>query len=68
MILIELTENETTFGKLIQRENVVKLMEAACDLQNTQNQGYALAVLTHIIKEYPDYERSIEKVQAAEFQ
>lgn len=68
MILVELTENETTFGKLIQRENVVKLMEAACDLQNTQNQSYALAVLTHIIKEYPDYERSIDKVHAAEFQ
>ena len=58
-VLTELTENEITFGKLIQRDNVVRLIEAACDLQNKQNQGYALSVLANIIKEYPDYERSL---------
>jgi len=33
-ILTELCENEITFGKVIQRDNMMKLIEAACDLHN----------------------------------
>jgi hypothetical protein len=33
-ILTELCENEITFGKIIQKENIMRLVEAACDLQN----------------------------------
>lgn len=67
-ILTELTESEITFAKLIQRENIVKLTDAACDIHNVQNQSYALSVLSHIIKEYPDYEKQISQAQALEFQ
>lgn len=66
-ILTELCENEITFSKLIQKENVLKLTEAACDLHNTLCQAYALSVLSNIIKEYPDFERSINHNQAVEF-
>ena len=45
----------------------MKLIEASCDLGNTLCQGYALSVLANIIKEYPDYERSIGQAQANEF-
>jgi hypothetical protein len=34
-ILTELCENETTFAKIIQKENIHRLVEAACDLHNT---------------------------------
>lgn len=57
-ILTDLTEHNVTFSKLIQRDNVIRLMEAACDITNS-NQSYALSVLASIIKEYPDFERSI---------
>ena len=33
-ILTELCENEITFGKIIQKDNIMRLVEAACDLQN----------------------------------
>lgn len=45
----------------------MKLVEAACDLNNHLGQSYALAVLSHVIKEYPDFERSITQAQATEF-
>jgi hypothetical protein len=67
-ILTELCENEVTFAKLIQKENIHRLVEAACDLHNSMGQSYALAVLAHVIKEYPDFERSISQAQATEFQ
>ena len=66
-ILSEMTEQAVTFTKLIQREVVVKLIEASCDIMNA-NQGYALAVLASIIKEYPDFERSLQQAQQTEFQ
>ncbi len=66
-ILTELCENEITFAKIIQKENVMKLVEAACDLNNHLGQSYALAVLSHVIKEYPDFERSLSQAQATEF-
>ena len=58
-ILTELCENEITFAKIIQKDNSLRLVEAACDLNNHLGQSYALAVLTTVIKEYPDFERSI---------
>jgi hypothetical protein len=58
-ILTELCENEVTFSKIIQKDNIHRLVEAACDLHNITGQSYALAVLAHVIKEYPDFERSI---------
>lgn len=63
-IMTELTENEITFAKLIQRDNMVRLMVAASDIYNSLGQSYAMAVLAHIVKEYPDYERSISQSQA----
>lgn len=45
-ILSELTENEGTFAELIKRDNMVNLMEAACDLHNHLGQSYALSVLS----------------------
>jgi hypothetical protein len=65
-ILTDLTEHNVTFSKLIQRDNVIRLMEAACDITNV-NQSYALSVLASVIKEYPDFERSITQAQATEF-
>jgi hypothetical protein len=58
LILTELCDNEVAFGKLIIKENIVKLIEASCDIGNV-NQAYALAVLTYIIKEYPENERHL---------
>jgi len=59
LILTELTtENEMTFLKLIQKNNIIRLMEASCDIMNP-NQGYALSVLASVIKEYPEYDRDI---------
>lgn len=66
-ILTELCENEITFAKIIQKDNILRLVEAACDLHNHLGQSYALAVLTTVIKEYPDFERSISQAQATEF-
>ena len=68
LILTELTtENEMTFLKLIQKNNIIRLMEASCDIMNP-NQGYALSVLASVIKEYPEYDRDISPAQATEFQ
>lgn len=67
LVLTEICDNEVAFAKLIAKENIVKLIEAACDIGNV-NQSYALAVLTYIIKEYPENERHIPQAQAQEFQ
>lgn len=67
LVLTEVCDNETSFTKLIIKENIVKLIEAACDICNV-NQSYALAVLTYIIKEYPENEKYISNAQAQEFQ
>lgn len=66
-ILAELADNESTFGKLVQKENMSLLIKAATDTRNT-NQGYALNILTTLIKEFPDYERQIGAGLAQEFQ
>ena len=66
-ILFDMTEQAVTFTKLIQREVVVKLIEAACDIMNP-NQAYALDVLAKVIREYPDFERSLQQAQQTEFQ
>jgi hypothetical protein len=42
----------------VQKDNLVALIAASCDLKNP-NQGYAISILISIIKEYPDYERQI---------
>lgn len=66
-ILTELCENEVTFSRVILKDNILRLVEAACDLHNNLGQSYALAILSNIIKEYPDFERSISTAQATEF-
>ena len=33
-ILLELADNESTFGKLAEKENLIPLIRAACDLRN----------------------------------
>jgi Holliday junction resolvasome RuvABC DNA-binding subunit len=58
LILTELTETDYTFAKLLEKENFVRLMQVACDAQNAY-QGYALSVLSSIITEYPDFEKSV---------
>jgi hypothetical protein len=53
-ILLELTDNDATYGKLVEKENLIPLIKAACDINNTLNQGYALNILINIIKEFPE--------------
>lgn len=36
-ILLELADNEQTFGKLVEKENLTNLIKAACDIGNSQN-------------------------------
>ena len=65
-ILVELADHETTYGKLVQRDNLTALVRGACDFKNPY-QAYALNVLTTIIREFPNFERQIGQL-AAEFQ
>lgn len=67
LILTELTETDYTFAKLLEKENFVRLMQVACDAQNSF-QGYALSVLSSIITEYPDFEKSVPQDVSKEFQ
>lgn len=67
LILTELTEMETTFGKLLERDNFARLLSVACDSQN-EFQGYALSVLSSIINEYPDFEKSLPAELSKDFQ
>ena len=67
LILTELTETDYTFAKLLERDNFVRLMQVACDAQNLY-QGYALSVLSAIITEYPDFEKSVPAEVSKEFQ
>ena len=66
-ILAELADNETTFAKLAQRDNMLLLIKASTDTKNLW-QAYALNILTTIIKEFPDYEKQIGKNLSLEFQ
>ena len=34
-ILLELADNEQTFGKLVEKENLTNIIKAACDISNT---------------------------------
>lgn len=56
-VLLELADNEQTFGKLVEKENLTNLIKAACDINNTVNQAYALNIIITIIREFPDYEK-----------
>lgn len=56
-ILLELADNDSTFGKLVEKENLTNLIKAACDIGNTLNQAYALNIIITIIREFPDYEK-----------
>jgi hypothetical protein len=62
-----MADNETTFGKLVQKDNMSLLIKAATDTRNP-NQGYALNILSTVIKEFPDYEKQIGASLAQEFQ
>ena len=66
-ILLELTDNEAMFGKLVDTQNISKLINCACDIRNP-NQSYALNILTSIIKEYPNYEKHLGETVSQEFQ
>jgi hypothetical protein len=33
-ILVELTDNENTYGKLVEKGNLILLIKAACDINN----------------------------------
>lgn len=66
-ILLELADNEQTFGKLVERENLTNLIKAACDINNTVNQAYALNIIITIIREFPDYEKQIGSQLSQEF-
>ena len=59
MVLIELADNESTFGNLVERKNLIALIYNTCDFGNTLNQSYACNVLSVILKEFPDYEKQI---------
>jgi hypothetical protein len=67
LILLELSDNEHTFGKLAAKQNLEALIIAACDMNN-RNQHFALNVLNTLIREFPDYDRSIGQTLALEFQ
>jgi small nuclear ribonucleoprotein (snRNP)-like protein len=58
-VMVELTDNENTYGKLVEKENLTSLIKAACDLNNKDNQAYALNIIINIIKEFPDYDKRI---------
>lgn len=51
----------------MERENLTNIITAACDINNKINQGYALNILISIIKEFPEYEKSIGVNLAGEF-
>ncbi len=36
-ILLELADNEQTYGKLVEKENLTLLIKAACDINNKLN-------------------------------
>jgi hypothetical protein len=65
-VLLELADNEQTYGKLVEKENLTQLIKNACDLDNRVSQAYALNVMIFIIREFPDYEKQIGHL-AAEF-
>jgi small nuclear ribonucleoprotein (snRNP)-like protein len=58
-VMVELTDNENTYGKLVEKENLTSLIKAACDINNKDNQAYALNIIINIIKEFPDYDKRI---------
>ena len=59
MVLTELADNETTFGNLVEKRNLIALIFNTCDFDNIQNQSYACNVLSIILKEFPDYAKQI---------
>ena len=65
-ILLELADHDTTFGKLVQKENLLALIRASCDFKNVF-QHYALNVLITVIKEFPNFDRQIGTALASEF-
>lgn len=65
-ILLEMADNEQTYGKLVEKDNLTQLIKYACDLDNRVGQSYALNVMINIIREFPDYEKQIGHL-AAEF-
>lgn len=65
-ILLEMADNEQTYGKLVEKDNLTQLIKYACDLDNRVGQAYALNVMINIIREFPDYEKQIGHL-AAEF-
>lgn len=66
-ILSEMTDNDVLFEKLVEKENLQKLINNSCDIKNP-NQAQALHVLTNIVKEFPNYERQIGEELTTEFQ
>jgi len=56
-ILLELADNEQTYGKLVEKDNLTNIIKAACDIGNYRNQAYALNLIIAIIREFPDYEK-----------
>ena len=59
-ILSEMSDNDILFEKLVEKENLQKLINHSCDLKNP-NQAWATNVLTNVIKEFPNYENQISK-------
>lgn len=65
-VLQELTENNQTYARLIEKQNIAHLIECTCDLKNP-NQGYAANIVCSIIKEFSDYERNLSQERVLEF-
>ena len=66
-ILLEIADNEMLFGKLVEQQNLTKLIGHACDIKNV-NQAYALHVLATIVKEYPSQESNLAGTLSSDFQ
>ena len=58
-VLAELSDNENTYGKLVEKDNLTMIIRAACDINNEHNSIYALNIIIRVIKEFPDYEKKI---------
>ncbi len=64
--MADLTDNENSYGKLVEKDNLTHLIKNTCDINNHQNQAYALSILIFIIKEFPDFDKRIGSL-AGEF-
>lgn len=65
-VLTELIDNKKIYKRIIASENLQKLINHACDMNNI-NQAYALNVLASILKEFTNFENKKDSEVFEEF-